>query len=101
MGGDRRFVAKLDTLFDSKVDPASFANVEDISGLIGFYAHGNEPSHHIGYLYVTRVRRGGRSSGSRRLCPVNINRRRTDLQATTTWGRCPPGCCSPRSAFIR
>ena len=52
MGGDRRFVRKLDELFDSKVDPASFANVEDISGLIGFYAHGNEPSHHIGYLYV-------------------------------------------------
>jgi predicted alpha-1,2-mannosidase len=52
MGGDSRFVQKLDQLFDAKVDPASFANVEDISGLIGFYAHGNEPSHHIGYLYV-------------------------------------------------
>ncbi len=52
MGGDQRFVTKLDALFDSKVDPASFASVEDISGLIGFYAHGNEPSHHIGYLYV-------------------------------------------------
>jgi predicted alpha-1,2-mannosidase len=52
MGGDRRFVRKLDQLFDAKVDPKSFANVEDISGLIGFYAHGNEPSHHIGYLYV-------------------------------------------------
>lgn len=43
---------KLDTLFDSKVDPRSFANVEDITGLIGYYAHGNEPSHHIAYLYV-------------------------------------------------
>jgi predicted alpha-1,2-mannosidase len=52
MGGDRRFVRKLDELFDTKVDPGSFASVEDISGLIGFYAHGNEPSHHIGYLYV-------------------------------------------------
>jgi predicted alpha-1,2-mannosidase len=52
MGGDQRFVRKLDELFDAKVDPASFANVEDISGLVGFYAHGNEPSHHIGYLYV-------------------------------------------------
>lgn len=52
LGGDQRFVRKLDELFDSKVDPATFANVEDISGLIGFYAHGNEPSHHIGYLYV-------------------------------------------------
>jgi len=52
MGGNKRFVAKLDTLFDSKVDPKQFANVEDITGLIGNYAHGNEPSHHIGYLYV-------------------------------------------------
>jgi len=52
MGGNKRFVAQLDALFDSKVDPKSFANVEDISGLIGYYAHGNEPSHHIGYLYV-------------------------------------------------
>ncbi len=52
MGGDAPFVRKLDALFDAKVDPASFSNVEDISGLIGFYAHGNEPSHHIGYLYV-------------------------------------------------
>jgi len=52
MGGNERFVAKLDTLFDSRVDPKSFENVEDISGLIGYYAHGNEPSHHIGYLYV-------------------------------------------------
>jgi predicted alpha-1,2-mannosidase len=52
MGGDERFVRKLDALFDARVDPASFANVEDISGLVGFYAHGNEPSHHIGYLYV-------------------------------------------------
>jgi predicted alpha-1,2-mannosidase len=51
MGGDKRFVQKLDQLFDAKVDPKSFANVEDISGLIGFYAHGNEPSHHIAYLY--------------------------------------------------
>ncbi|MDB6100490.1 MAG: Alpha,2-mannosidase family protein [Gammaproteobacteria bacterium] len=52
MGGNKRFIGKLDTLFDSKVDPKSFAAVEDISGLIGYYAHGNEPSHHIGYLYV-------------------------------------------------
>lgn len=52
MGGDKHFVDKLDTLFDSKVDPRSFANVEDITGLIGYYAHGNEPSHHIAYLYV-------------------------------------------------
>ena len=51
MGGDARFVAKLDQLFDAKVDPALFKNVEDITGLIGWYAHGNEPSHHVAYLY--------------------------------------------------
>ncbi|WP_217317822.1 GH92 family glycosyl hydrolase [Rhodanobacter sp. C03] len=51
MGGDAKFTAKLDQVFDAKVDPAQFKNVEDITGLIGWYAHGNEPSHHIAYLY--------------------------------------------------
>ena len=51
LGGDARLVAKLDHVFDAKVNPKEFAHVEDISGLIGYYAHGNEPSHHIAYLY--------------------------------------------------
>ncbi|HUA81585.1 MAG TPA: GH92 family glycosyl hydrolase [Dyella sp.] len=51
MGGDQAFTNKLDQLFDAKVDPSIFKNVEDITGLIGWYAHGNEPSHHIAYLY--------------------------------------------------
>jgi predicted alpha-1,2-mannosidase len=51
MGGDAKFVGKLDQLFDAKVDVSHFKNVEDITGLIGWYAHGNEPSHHIAYLY--------------------------------------------------
>ncbi len=51
LGGDRKLNTKLDAVFDTKVDPKAFANVEDISGLIGYYAHGNEPSHHIAYLY--------------------------------------------------
>ena len=51
MGGKDKFVAKLDATFDAKVDPAHFKNVEDITGLIGWYAHGNEPSHHMAYLY--------------------------------------------------
>jgi predicted alpha-1,2-mannosidase len=51
LGGDDKFVAKLDAVFDAKVDPKSFAHVEDITGLIGWYAHGNEPSHHLAYLY--------------------------------------------------
>lgn len=51
MGGDKAFTDKLDQMFDAKVDPSIFKNVEDITGLIGWYAHGNEPSHHIAYLY--------------------------------------------------
>ena len=51
MGGREKFIAKLDATFDAKVDPSHFKNVEDITGLIGWYAHGNEPSHHMAYLY--------------------------------------------------
>jgi predicted alpha-1,2-mannosidase len=51
MGGRQSFLAKLDTLFltDSRIEGEA-ASV-DISGLIGQYAHGNEPSHHITHLY--------------------------------------------------
>lgn len=52
MGGDKTFVEKLDSVFEAKVDPKQFAHVEDITGLIGWYAHGNEPSHHLAYLYA-------------------------------------------------
>ena len=51
LGGEKKLQAKLDLLFDAKVDPTIYAHMEDISGLIGNYAHGNEPSHHIAYLY--------------------------------------------------
>ncbi|MEI7726967.1 MAG: GH92 family glycosyl hydrolase [Bacteroidota bacterium] len=50
MGGRDKFALKLDDLFaaDSKTTGRDQA---DISGLIGQYAHGNEPSHHMAYLY--------------------------------------------------
>lgn len=51
LGGDAKLVAKLDAMFDAKVDPKQYAHVEDISGMIGQYIHGNEPSHHLAYLY--------------------------------------------------
>lgn len=50
-GGDEPFIKKLDSLFIAKGDMGSEAS-PDISGLIGQYAHGNEPSHHIAYLYA-------------------------------------------------
>jgi predicted alpha-1,2-mannosidase len=50
LGGDEAFVAKLDTLFNQPSTLPSDAP-PDIAGLVGQYAHGNEPSHHIAYLY--------------------------------------------------
>ena len=52
LGGSDKLVSKLDSMFDQKVDPSIYANVEDISGMIGQYIHGNEPSHHLAYLYM-------------------------------------------------
>ncbi len=51
MGGDAPFTQKLDSLFEAKGDMGKEAS-SDISGLIGMYAHGNEPSHHVTYMYT-------------------------------------------------
>lgn len=49
-GSDEAFVRKLDMLFSVSSEQKAGASA-DITGLIGQYAHGNEPSHHISYLY--------------------------------------------------
>lgn len=53
MGGKKRFVEHLDSLFTMHIDDEHFAETEDITrdGIIGNYVHGNEPGHHIPYLY--------------------------------------------------
>jgi predicted alpha-1,2-mannosidase len=51
-GGANNFELKLDSLFNAKTK-TSGREQADITGLIGQYAHGNEPSHHIAYLYHT------------------------------------------------
>jgi len=52
LGGDRKTVAKLDAMFDYDNSKLDYSSSEDISGLIGQYIHGNEPSHSVAYLYV-------------------------------------------------
>ena len=54
MGGEKAFVRKLDTLFTMHVPDEFFAETEDVTreGMLGGYVHGNEPSHHIPYLYM-------------------------------------------------
>jgi predicted alpha-1,2-mannosidase len=49
-GGAEGFAAALDSLFTAKPQTSGRDQV-DITGLIGQYAHGNEPSHHVAYLY--------------------------------------------------
>ena len=49
-GGNEKFEAKLDEMFNSKSKTTGREQV-DVTGLIGQYAHGNEPSHHMAYLY--------------------------------------------------
>ena len=51
LGGREPFLQKLDSLFIVEGDMGEEAS-PDISGLIGQYAHGNEPSHHIVYFYT-------------------------------------------------
>lgn len=47
-GGPEKFVSKLDSVFTLELETSE----ADVTGLIGQYAHGNEPSHHIAYLYA-------------------------------------------------
>ena len=49
-GGDEKFEAKLDEMFNSE-SKTTGREQADVTGLIGQYAHGNEPSHHMAYLY--------------------------------------------------
>lgn len=50
-GGRERFIERLDSLFEQTTSLTGAHISPDVSGLIGQYAHGNEPSHHIAYLY--------------------------------------------------
>ena len=52
LGGDDHLVAKLDGMFEAPIAPHQYDAVEDMAGLIGQYVHGNEPSHHLAYLYA-------------------------------------------------
>jgi predicted alpha-1,2-mannosidase len=50
LGGKEAFIAKLDGLFNASSDmPPDMP--PDVAGLVGQYAHGNEPCHHMAYLY--------------------------------------------------
>lgn len=53
MGGKKRVASHLDSLFTMHLDDKYFEHTEDITreGIMGSYVHGNEPSHHVIYLF--------------------------------------------------
>jgi predicted alpha-1,2-mannosidase len=51
IGGKEEFVKKLDSLYKAESKREGEGFVLDVTGLIGQYAHGNEPSHHVAYFY--------------------------------------------------
>ena len=53
-GGDKKFIQRLDNLFAEPLDKKYYEDNEDIEEecLLGGYVHGNEPSHHVPYLYA-------------------------------------------------
>jgi len=54
LGGEDVLVNRLDSLFDMHLDDKFFENTEDVTreGMVGGYVQGNEPSHHIPYMYM-------------------------------------------------
>lgn len=54
MGGDKQFTERLDSIFTMHLPDEFFEHTEDVTreGIMGNYVHGNEPSHHIPYLYA-------------------------------------------------
>jgi len=91
MGGPAAFVKKLDELFDQPSVIEGSTASPDISGLIGQYAHGNEPSHHIAYLYAY--------AGAPWKTAARAHRIATSLYTTGPEGLCGNEDCGQMSAW--
>ena len=89
MGGDDKFVAKLDELFDTKEKIPNF--LPDVTGLIGMYAHGNEPCHHVAYLY--------NYAGQPWKTQARVRQVANALYNNTTGGICGNDDCGQTSAW--
>ena len=68
LGGKERFVKELDTLFSLPSKVYGNDNLVDVTGLIGQYAHGNEPCHHIPYFYQYAGRPDRTAERIREIC---------------------------------
>jgi hypothetical protein len=91
MGGDGFFEKKLDEMF-SDSGGLSGRQQSDITGLIGQYAHGNEPSHHMAYLYNFT----GKPYKTQKLVREIMN----DLYGSDPSGLCGNEDCGQMSAWF-
>ncbi|MFC2118812.1 GH92 family glycosyl hydrolase [Bacteroidota bacterium] len=91
MGGKEEFITRLDSLFVIETDDEKYKEVEDIAGLIGQYAHGNEPSQHIAYLY--------NYAGSPWKTQGRIHQIMNNLFNNTPYGICGNEDCGQMSAW--
>lgn len=89
LGGDEKYVAKLEDLFTSPSATADHS--PDVSGLIGNYAHGNEPSHHVAYLY--------NYAGQPWRTQERISQIKREMYTTTRDGLCGNEDCGQMSAW--
>ena len=51
LGGDDKFAARIDEMFDTKDPIPNLGSIPDVTGVLGMYSHGNEPDQHVCYLY--------------------------------------------------
>ena len=91
-GGPEVFCDRLDQFFsDNSPMTASGQGVPDVSGLVGQYAHGNEPSHHVAYLYELAGQPHKTEELVHRIC--------TELYTTGADGLCGNDDCGQMSAW--
>ena len=91
MGGNSIFMKRLDSVFTITTADEKYKQVEDIAGLIGQYAQGNEPSHHIAYLYDY--------SGAPWKTQERIHQIMKNLFDNTPYGICGNEDCGQMSAW--
>lgn len=91
LGGSQEFCRKLDGLFNNSGKLAGTNYSPDISGMIGQYAHGNEPGHHTPYLYVY----SGRPASTQKM----VRKIMSELYSADVEGLCGNEDCGQLSAW--
>jgi predicted alpha-1,2-mannosidase len=91
LGGDDKFTARLDEVFDTTETIPNLAMIPDVTGVIGMYSHGNEPDHHYAYLY--------NYAGQPWKTQTRMRQIASTLYANTPGGICGNDDCGQMSAW--